>query len=220
VNVPTELADTFSFYLERGLGARVGFGSRPAIVVVDLVNAFTDPGAPLGADLSAEIDSAVRILTAARALGTPVVFSTVAYEPDLGDAGNWIRKIPANAELVENTPATQVDPRMGRRDGERILVKKFASCFFATDLATRLVADGVDTVIIVGATTSGCVRATAVDSCSHGFHTIVVQDAVGDRAELPHYVSLFDIDAKYGDVVDEDTALAYLTSSARAGRQD
>jgi nicotinamidase-related amidase len=104
----------------------------------------------------------------------------------------------------------EVDPRLNRRPNEMLLVKKYASCFFGTDLASRLLSRRVDTLLITGCTTSGCVRASAVDACSYGFHTIVVEDAVGDRAELPHLASLFDIDSKYGDVVGLAEAVNYL----------
>jgi maleamate amidohydrolase len=139
-----------------------------------------------------------------------VLFSTVAYDAGLQDAGVWIRKIPSNHLLVEGSEWVEVDERLGRRDSEGVLVKKYASCFFGTDLASRLMSRRIDTLLVTGCTTSGCVRATVVDACSYGFHTIVVEEAVGDRAELPHHASLFDMDAKYGDVVTLDDATAYL----------
>jgi maleamate amidohydrolase len=135
---------------------------------------------------------------------------TVAYDPALQEAGIWIRKIPSNSWLVEGSEWVAVDERLGRRPHEMLLVKKYASCFFGTDLAARLVSRHIDTLVLTGCTTSGCVRATAVEACSLGLHTIVVQEAVGDRAELPHIANLFDIDAKYGDVVAQDDALRYL----------
>lgn len=210
MRIPPELEDAFSFYTSRGLGSRVGFGQRPAVLVVDLVNGFTDPASPLGCDLTRPIRSTVRVLDAARARGVPIVFSTVGYDANVIGSSPWMRKIPANRDLVLGSPLVEVDDRLGKRDDEQLLVKEYASCFFGTDLATRFVAAGVDTVIITGATTSGCVRASAVDACSHGFRTIVVEEAVGDRADLPHYVNLFDIDAKYADVVSEDDVVAFL----------
>ena len=150
------------------------------------------------------------MLAVARERDMPVIFSTVAYDADLQEAGIWIRKIPSNSWLVEGSEWVELDARLDRRPREMLLVKKYASCFFGTDLAARLVSRQVDTLLITGCTTSGCVRATAVDACSLGLHTIVVQEAVGDRAELPHIANLFDIDAKYGDVVDLQDALGYL----------
>ncbi|QII03230.1 isochorismatase family protein [Rhodococcoides fascians A21d2] len=188
-------------FRSRGLAGRVGFGSRPALVVVDLITGFTDPRSPLAGDLDSQLHATNQLLDPARAASIPIYFSTVAYQPDLSDAGTWIDKIPSNRILLEGSEWVQIDQRLGQRPGEPTLVKKFPSCFFGTDLLTRLVAAQVDTVVIVGCTTSGCVRATAVDSCSNGFKTIVVEEGVGDRAVLPHLASLFDIDAKYGDVM-------------------
>jgi maleamate amidohydrolase len=197
-------------FRSRGLGGRVGFGARPAVLVVDLVRGFTDPRSPLAGDLEPQIEATNTLLGVARRGDVPVLFSTVAYDAGLQDAGVWIRKIPSNHLLVEGSEWVEVDERLGRRDSEGVLVKKYASCFFGTDLASRLMSRRIDTLLVTGCTTSGCVRATVVDACSYGFHTIVVEEAVGDRAELPHQASLFDMDAKYGDVVTLDDATAYL----------
>jgi maleamate amidohydrolase len=197
-------------FRSRGLGGRVGFGARPAVLVVDLVRGFTDPRSPLAGDLEPQIEATNTLLGVARRGDVPVLFSTVAYDAGLQDAGVWIRKIPSNHLLVEGSEWVEVDERLGRRDSEGVLVKKYASCFFGTDLASRLMSRRIDTLLVTGCTTSGCVRATVVDACSYGFHTIVVEEAVGDRAELPHQASLFDMDAKYGDVVRLDDATAYL----------
>jgi maleamate amidohydrolase len=197
-------------FRSRGLGGRVGFGARPAVLVVDLVRGFTDPRSPLAGDLDPQIAATNTLLGVARRGDVPVLFSTVAYDAGLQDAGVWIRKIPSNHLLVEGSEWVEVDERLGRRASEGVLVKKYASCFFGTDLASRLMSRRIDTLLVTGCTTSGCVRATVVDACSYGFHTIVVEEAVGDRAELPHQASLFDMDAKYGDVVTLDDATAYL----------
>jgi maleamate amidohydrolase len=197
-------------FRSRGLGGRVGFGARPAVLVVDLVRGFTDPRSPLAGDLEPQIEATNTLLGVARRGDVPVLFSTVAYDAGLQDAGVWIRKVPSNHLLVEGSEWVEVDERLGRRDSEGVLVKKYASCFFGTDLASRLMSRRIDTLLVTGCTTSGCVRATVVDACSYGFHTIVVEEAVGDRAELPHQASLFDMDAKYGDVVRLDDATAYL----------
>lgn len=197
-------------FREKGFGSRVGFGQRPALLAVDFITGFTDLRSPLAAKLDAQLEATNTLLRPARAAGIPVIFSTVAYDAELQEAGIWIRKIPSNSVLVEGSEWTQVDKRLNQRPGEMTLVKKYASCFFGTDLAARLVSRQVDTLLITGCTTSGCVRATAVDACSYGFRTIVVEEAVGDRAALPHAASLFDIDAKYGDVVGLGTAIRYL----------
>lgn len=205
---------------DKGFGGRVGFGQRPAVLVVDLIAGFTDLRSPLAAELEPQLQATAELLASARTAEAPVIFSTIAYHADLRDAGLWIRKIPSNSWLVEGSEWVQVDRRLDPRPTELTLVKKQASCFFGTDLADWLHARHVDTLLVSGCTTSGCVRATVVDSCSHGFHTVVVEDAVGDRAELPHVASLFDIESKYGDVVSLSQSLGYLanpttTTSAR-----
>ncbi|GAB3344598.1 N-carbamoylsarcosine amidohydrolase [Modestobacter lapidis] len=197
-------------FQDKGFGSRVGFGQRPALLAVDFITGFTDLRSPLAGDLDSQLAATNELLEPARAAGVPVIFSTVAYDPELQEAGVWVRKIPANSWLVEGSEWVAVDGRLGQRPHETTLVKKYASCFFGTDLAARLVSRQVDTLIITGCTTSGCVRATAVDACSYGFRTIVVEEAVGDRAALPHAASLFDIDAKYGDVVSLTETLTYL----------
>ena len=194
----------------KGFGSRVGFGERPALLAVDFITGFTDLRSPLAGDLDGQLAATNALLEPARAAGIPIIFSTVAYDAELQEAGVWIRKIPSNKWLVEGSEWVEVDARLGQLPNETTLVKKYASCFFGTDLAARLVSRRVDTLIITGCTTSGCVRATAVDACSYGFRAIVVEEAVGDRAELPHAASLFDIDAKYGDVVGLDEAIGYL----------
>jgi nicotinamidase-related amidase len=197
-------------FQDKGFGRRVGFGQRPALLAVDFITGFTDLRSPLAGDLDTQLAATNALLEPARAAGIPVIFSTVAYDAELQEAGIWVRKIPANSWLVEGSEWVEVDRRLNQRPNETTLVKKYASCFFGTDLAARLISRRVDTLIITGCTTSGCVRATAVDACSYGFHTIVVEEAVGDRAALPHAASLFDIDAKYGDVVGLAETLAYL----------
>jgi maleamate amidohydrolase len=197
-------------FQEKGFGRRVGFGQHPALLAVDFITGFTDLRSPLAGDLDSQLAATNALLEPARAAGIPVIFSTVAYDAELQEAGIWIRKIPANGTLVEGSEWVEVDKRLNQRSNETTLVKKYASCFFGTDLAARLISRRVDTLIITGCTTSGCVRATAVDACSYGFHTIVVEEAVGDRAALPHAASLFDIDAKYGDVVGLQETVSYL----------
>jgi nicotinamidase-related amidase len=208
--VAEEYARLRKEFQDKGFGRRVGFGERPALLAVDFITGFTDRRSPLAGDLDSQLAATNALLAPSRAAGIPVIFSTVAYDAELQEAGVWIRKIPANGTLVEGSEWVEVDKRLNQRPNETTLVKKYASCFFGTDLAARLISRRVDTLIITGCTTSGCVRATAVDACSYGFRTIVVEEAVGDRAALPHAASLFDIDAKYGDVVGLEETLAYL----------
>ncbi|WP_136601589.1 isochorismatase family protein [Salinigranum halophilum] len=198
-------------YDDEAFGASVGLGDRPALLVIDLINAFTDPETDLGSDVDDVVDRTARLLDAFRDRDLPRYFTTVAYEDSYGDAGQFIEKVPALRELRLGTDAVEVDDRLAPEGDERVVLKKYASAFFGTDLQTELTTDRVDTLVLAGVTTSGCIRATAVDSLQHGYRTIVPADAVGDRAEGPHHANLFDIDAKYGDVVTTDAVLDHLT---------
>jgi nicotinamidase-related amidase len=196
-------------YERAGFGAAVERGSRPAVLVVDLSRGFTEPRFPTGSELSAEVAAARRVLDAARGAGVPVLFTTIAF--DEGETTAWLRKAPGLAVLAAGSELVEIDPRLAPGDDEPILVKKGASAFFGTDLVERLRDLGVDTVVICGATTSGCVRASVVDAVQNDFPTLVVREAVGDRAQAPHDANLFDIDQKYGDVVSVDDVVAYLS---------
>ncbi|MFD1514227.1 isochorismatase family protein [Halomarina rubra] len=202
--------DVAEFYAEREFAESVGFGDRPALVVIDLIEAFTDPDSNLGADVDDVVEQTARLLAAFREHDLPRYFTTVAYEASYGDAGRFVEKVPALRELRLGTDRVTVDDRLAPEAEERVVLKKYASAFFGTDLSTELTTNGVDTLVLAGVTTSGCVRATAVDSLQHGYRTVVPRDAVGDRAEAPHRANLFDIDAKYGDVVDTDIVLEAL----------
>jgi nicotinamidase-related amidase len=200
-----------TFFRDRGFGGRLGFGSRPALLVIDLSTGFTDPSLPLGSDLSAQIDATNRLSRLARSRDVPVIFSAVRYEEaNLRDAGLWYRKMRGQSTLHVDARGHELDPRLLRGDRDAILYKKYASCFFGTDLTPRLVCAGVDTLIITGTSTSGCVRASVVDAVQLGFRPIVVAEGVGDRSRASHQQSLFDIDTKYGDVVRLAEAEDYL----------
>lgn len=209
--------ETREDYRRKGLAVSCGYGTGPALLVVDFINGFTDPSTPLGGDFSAQIGATQELLSTFRDAGLPIVFTTIAYESHYRDAGMWIRKVPSLEILRKGTRMVEVDDRIRPRTDEYVLEKKFASSFFKTDLESYLKARGVDTVIMVGCTTSGCVRASAIDSISCGFHTIVVAEATGDRAQGPHEANLFDIEAKYGDVVSLREATDYIKSITSAG---
>jgi len=199
-------------YARAGLGQAVTLGERPAVLVVDFSCGFTDPACPLGSDLTPQVEATRRLLDAAREKGLPVVFTTIAFEPSLKDGGLWMQKVPALGVLQVGGAWAEVDPRLGPREDETVIVKKGASGFFGTNLASVLVSQGVDSVILCGATTSGCIRATAIDLLQYGWPTLVPRECVGDRAQAPHEANLFDIQAKYADVVSVEDALAYLES--------
>jgi len=201
-------------YERKGFASRSGYGRNPALVVVDFINGFTDPTTPLGGDFAWEINATRQLQDAFRRAKLPIFYTTIAYAEDLHDAGVFVKKVPSLAILQRGSPLTEVDKRLEPLPGERVIEKKFASAFFGTNLDVDLRLLGVDTVVIAGCTTSGCIRASAIDSLQYGFQTIVVREAVGDRAAGPHEANLFDIDAKYGDVVELADALDYLRGFA------
>jgi nicotinamidase-related amidase len=204
-------------YAESGLGHSVPLGTRPAVLVVDFTCGFTDPSYAPGSDLTAEVLATRRVLDAARERRLPVIFTSIAFEPSGKDGGLWLKKFPTLVELRAGERPEEIDPRLGRRRDETVVSKKGASAFFGTNLTAILVSQGVDTVVLCGATTSGCIRATAVDLMQNGFPALVPRECVGDRARAPHEANLFDIQAKYADVVSVQEALAYLAQApARA----
>lgn len=208
------MSDARDVYGDRGFGGRQGAGRHPALVVVDLSYGFTDPASPLHCDTDAAVDATARLLEAARAGGRPVAFTTVAYdEGGKRVAGAFIAKAPALGMLTAGSRWAQIDDRIAPRDGEPVLVKLFASAFFGTSLQTMLMAARSDTLIVAGASTSGCVRATVVDAVQHGLSVLVPREAVADRAQSAHDASLVDIDAKYGDVVSVEEAVTALRGS-------
>jgi nicotinamidase-related amidase len=196
-----------------GFGQRIGPGARPAVVVVDMNLGFTDPASPLACDLDATLEAIARLLAAARERNVPVVYTTVAYAAgDRAAAAVFLEKIPALATLEAGSRWTRIHDRVAPAPGEAVLTKLFASAFFGTPLASLLMARGVDTLLVTGASTSGCVRATVLDALQHGLRPLVPEEAVGDRDAAAHEANLFDMGAKYADVVGLEEALAYLAS--------
>ena len=181
--------------------------------MVDFSCGFTDPRVHLGSDLTAEVEATKRLLDAARAKGLPVVFTTIGYDASLKDGGLWLAE-GAGARRAAGSAGgwVEIDPRLEPRADETVVLKKGASAFFGTNLTAILVTQGVDSVVLCGATTSGCIRATAIDLLQLGWPTLVPRECVGDRAQAPHEANLFDIQAKYADVVSVEDALAYLES--------
>ena len=188
----------------------LGFGDMPALILVDLVRAYFDKDSPLYAGVEEALASAIRIRAAARAAGVTVIYTNVVYKEDGSDGGVFYRKVPALSAFVRGNPMGDWPDGLDPSDDELVISKQYASAFFGTPLSEILNAEDVDTLIITGVSTSGCIRATCVDACSSGFIPIVVSDACGDRHQAPHDANLFDMNAKYGDVVDEDSAIKYL----------
>jgi nicotinamidase-related amidase len=200
-------------FLERkGFGRSIQPGARPAVIVIDLSKAFTDPTSDVGADLDLVVRNTRRILDRARRAAVPIFFFRIAYRHDLSDAGIIYAKQPAVACLTEGSEAVEIDERLAPRADEPIITKKAASPFFGTNLAASLIRLGIDTLILTGCSTSGCIRAAAVDGYSYGYRLLVPADCVGDRTIEAHEANLFDIQVKMGEVVDVDYVLRYLGS--------
>ncbi len=188
-------------YQSKGIGARVGFGESPAVLVIDFIVGFTDPSSPLSAPLDKELESTLQLLAIARSKKIPIVFTTVSYSVHSREDGLFSRKVPSLKTLKSGSRWVELDHRLKRASDEVLLTKKFASCFFGTHLASYLTSMRVDTLIVAGCTTSGCVRASIVDSFSHGYRTIVPEDCCGDQDDGPHWDNLRDVGRRYADVI-------------------
>jgi len=190
---------------------RLGFGQKAAILVVDFIRAYTTEGEPLYApDVVTAVNETVELLELARQKNVPVVYTQVLYNKNGLDGGIFVQKVPVLRTMVSGEPMTEIVPELPPSDNDVIIAKQYASAFFGTSLAAMLTSMGVDTVILTGCSTSGCVRATAVDGMQHGFRVIVPRECVGDRHQAPHEANLFDIDSKYGDVVGKADVVSYL----------
>ncbi len=189
---------------------RLGFGRHPALILVDFVQAYFDPDCALYAGVEDALASALRVREVARAAGIPVIYTNVVYFEDGSDGGVFFRKAPVLKNFIAGNPMGAWPSDLQPADGELVISKQYPSAFFSTALAATLQDMDIDTLIITGVTTSGCIRATCVDTMSHGFIPIVVEDACGDRHESPHLANLFDMNAKYADVVNEAEAIEYL----------
>lgn len=193
---------------------RLGFGRKTALLVIDLLQGYTLKGAPLFAPgVVKAVAEMPELLKAARAKHMPVIHTRVLYNPaDYADGGIWIKKAPVLKDLIPGSRYAKFCRGVEPAKGELVITKNYASCFFGTSLAATLTAMGADTVLITGCTTSGCIRASAVDAVQHGFRPIVIRECVGDRHDGPHEANLFDINAKYGDVITKAEALKYIRS--------
>ncbi|TGD96352.1 isochorismatase family protein [Methylobacterium nonmethylotrophicum] len=199
----------------------VGFGKKPAVIVIDLIRAYTTPGEAFFAEgVVSAVRESVELLDACRQVGIPVIYTKVLYHPGGADGGLFVRKVPALRKLVAGEPMAEIDPLIPPAPDDLVITKNYPSCFFGTTLASTLFGLGVDTTILIGCSTSGCVRATAIDAIQYGFRVIVPRECVGDRHDGPHDANLFDINAKYGDVLAKaeviDLVRALAASPARA----
>lgn len=191
---------------------RIGFGRRPALLLVDFVQAYFEPSCDLYARVEDALASAIRVRNAARAAGVPVVYTNVVYQKQALNGGRFYQKAKPLRHFLEGSPMGAWPARLNVSEDELVVSKQYPSAFFGTSLASTLTTWGIDTLLITGLTTSGCVRASCVDACSHGFIPIVVREACGDRHEAPHKANLFDMNAKYADVVSESEAVAYIAA--------
>lgn len=190
---------------------RLGFGQKAAVLVVDFIKAYTTPGAVLYApDVVTAVSQTVELLDLARQKGVPVIYTRVLYNQNGLDGGIFVQKVPLLRQMVEGEPLADIVPQLPPANNDVIINKQYASAFFGTSLAAMLTSLRVDTVILTGCSTSGCIRATAVDGMQYGFRVIVPQECVGDRHAQPHEANLFDINSKYGDVVTKAEVMGYL----------
>jgi maleamate amidohydrolase len=212
-NPDQQQSEAAQLYAERRIGDRTGMGRRPAVVVVDMSKAFCDSGYQAGDDVEPTLDAIATLLAEARRRGVPVFYVVMAFDSGdpIADAGVWGQKVPALLELVDSdSNVTTVHPRIAPEEGEAVMTKKRSSAFFGTGLDDLLSELGVDTLIVTGCSTSGCIRATALDAVSYDYRVVVPAECVADRAAGPHRANLFDMDAKYADVDPLASVIAQL----------
>ena len=208
------MADQLADNYKKAYDNRLGFGDQPALILVDFVQAYFDEDCALFADVDDILAAALRVRDAARAAGLPIVYTNVVYHAGGTDGGVFFRKAPVLKNFVVGNPMGEWADGVEPAADEIVVSKQYPSAFFGTSLAPTLHTLQIDSLIITGLTTSGCVRATCVDAMCHGFTPLVVADACGDRHEAPHEANLFDMNAKYGDVLAEAEVLDYLAKRA------
>ena len=190
---------------------RLGFGSRPAVLVIDFVKAYTTQGAPFfGQGVVDAVDASVDLIARARQIGAPVIYTVVEFHPSGIDGGLFFKKVPSLKLFVRGEPLGAIDDKIAPQPQDVIVTKQYASPFFGTSLSSTLRAMGADSVVLLGCSTSGCIRAAAVDGIQYGFRVVVPRECVGDRHDAPHQAALFDINAKYGDVVSRAEVLEWF----------
>lgn len=206
------MSDSLDANYAKAYGGKAGFGTSPALLMIDFVEAYFDPDCDLYADVDDALQSALRVREAAHKAGIPVILTNVVYQDGGLDGGRFFEKVRPLRNFLRGSPMGDWPRGLTPTENELVISKQYPSAFFGTSLASTLTAMGVDNVILTGLTTSGCVRASCVDSMSHGFITTVVRDACGDRHSEPHEANLFDMQAKYADVVSEEEIIAHLSA--------
>jgi maleamate amidohydrolase len=197
-------------YVQAGFGGALGWGERPALLIVDMAMAYLQPGSPLYAGVEPVLEALIPLAAAARAAGTPVIFTRVEYAHPL-DGGLFRRKVAALSCFETGNPLAEFHPRLSPQAGDLVLAKQYPSAFFGTPLAAILTSARIDTLLVTGVSTSGCIRATAVDALCHGFRPLIVRDCVGDRSPEVHAANLFDLEAKTADLVESRAAIERLS---------
>ncbi len=195
---------------KKAYGNKIGFGKSPALLLVDFVQAYFDPECELYSEVEDSLASALRLVEVARAAKIPVIYTNVVYQAQGLDGGVFFKKAKPLHNMLAGNPMGDWPAGLEPADNELVISKQYPSAFFGTSLSSTLTAAGIDTLLITGVTTSGCIRASCIDSCSYGFRTIIVKEACGDRHDDPHQANLFDMNAKYADVVSEAEAAKYL----------
>lgn len=208
-DLPNDLAANYA----QAFAGHLAFGARPALLIVDFVMAYLEPSSPLYAGVEAALTACVTLRDAAQAAGVPVIFTHVEYTPGGSDGGLFYQKVPALRVFDAGSPLGGFSPELTPAATDLVITKQYPSAFFGTGLAELLRGQAIDTLLICGLTTSGCVRASALDALQHGFAPFVVADACGDRHAAPHAANLFDLAAKYAEVIALDAALALLAAS-------
>jgi maleamate amidohydrolase len=209
------MADDLTANYKKAYDNKIGYGQKPALILVDFVEAYFDPACDLYADVEENLQSALRVRDVARKAGIPVIYTNVVYHPSGVNGGRFFQKAKPLVNMTEGNPMGAWPKGLVPDPSELVISKQYPSAFFGTSLASTLTAQGIDSLIITGVTTSGCIRATCIDTSSHGFIPIVVEEACGDRHDAPHQANIFDMNAKYADVVTETEVTTYLEGLAQ-----
>jgi len=211
-----QMTDQLSENYAAAYHGKAGFGRSPALLLIDFVLGYFDPRCDLYAGVEQTSQSALRVREAAREAGIPVILTNVVYRPKALDGGRFFQKAPPLRHFLKGNPMGAWPQGLAPHGDELVISKQYPSAFFGTSLSSTLTSLGVDQMLLTGLTTSGCVRATCVDAMSHGLITTVVEDAVGDRHPQPHAANLFDMNAKYADVISEAETITFLESLSRS----
>ena len=211
---------TNDVYARQNFGNQVGMGGKPALLIVDFQVGFSDPEVFGGGNVQDAVQATIPLLQEARALGLPVAYTRVVFADDGSDAGVFGMKVPALKRLTDDAAISQIVPELAPEPGEYIVRKTGPSAFFDTSLASWLNAKGVDSLLVAGATTSGCVRASVIDAISYNYRTTVVSNCCGDRALDPHEANLFDMGQKYADLLTADEAIAAARAAVGRNQED